>query len=86
LSRQLKSGHASNANGRTKSSDQHRSIQPIIIEPKAPRFLKSLKEKLADFRLPKGTRDSARAACAVWLTGNPARPNLLSSDSAPQCD
>jgi hypothetical protein len=51
-----KGGRTSNANGRTKSNARHRSVQPIIIGRKAPRFLKSLSRNLGDFRPRKRTQ------------------------------
>jgi hypothetical protein len=58
MSDALKSGRASNANGGTKSSVRHRSVQAIIIGRKGPKFLKSLSGNLGDFSPSKGTREA----------------------------
>ena len=50
----LKSGRTANAVVMTKSSVRHRSIQPIIIEGKAPKLLKSLSGNLGKFRSQRG--------------------------------
>jgi hypothetical protein len=59
----FRGGRASNANGTTKSSTKHRSIQPSIIISKAPDFLKSLSGKLGELRAQDGTR--SREACGA---------------------
>jgi hypothetical protein len=60
----LKSGRASNANGRTKSSVGHSSPQPIIIGRRAPRILKSLLGNLRELRRPDGTHSKETTGMA----------------------
>src|SRR5258706_45806 len=75
-------GRTSNANGRTKYSARHRSIQPSSSGRKASVFLKSLWRNLGNFRLQRGPhynrRPHARAGrltrCYASLSNRPAMP------------
>jgi hypothetical protein len=71
----LKSGRASNANGRTKSNEQHGGRQPSSSGRKAPKFAKSIRGKLGNFRPQRGPTSEA-AQCAVfasWCKSTPER-------------
>jgi hypothetical protein len=61
---------------------RHRSLQPIIIGRKAPKFLKSLQRNLRDFRPRKRTQFRRGPKCL--LADGRSYANLIDRAAAPK--